>query len=89
MAEPLRLHQGLSRAQACAAPPSYWERVGIAQASQRLDEYPHQFSGGQRQRIMIAMALACGPDLLVADEPTTALDVDAGQQRIWIAGRSW
>ena len=81
VAEPLRLHLGLSRAQARARATELLERVGIAQAAQRLDEYPHQFSGGQRQRIMIAMALACGPDLLVADEPTTALDVTV-QQRI-------
>ncbi|CUA90332.1 ABC transporter ATP-binding protein [Comamonas thiooxydans] len=81
VAEPLRLHLGMSRAQARARATELLDRVGIAQAAQRLDEYPHQFSGGQRQRIMIAMALACGPDLLVADEPTTALDVTV-QQRI-------
>lgn len=81
VAEPLRLHLGLSRAQALARATELLERVGIAQAAQRLHDYPHQFSGGQRQRIMIAMALACGPDLLVADEPTTALDVTV-QQRI-------
>ncbi|MEX8191941.1 ABC transporter ATP-binding protein [Comamonas guangdongensis] len=81
VAEPLRLHLGLSRGQARARATELLERVGIAQAAQRLNDYPHQFSGGQRQRIMIAMALACGPDLLVADEPTTALDVTV-QQRI-------
>ncbi|MDR0213669.1 MAG: ABC transporter ATP-binding protein [Comamonas sp.] len=81
VAEPLRLHLGMSRAQARARATELLERVGIAQAAQRLHDYPHQFSGGQRQRIMIAMALACGPDLLVADEPTTALDVTV-QQRI-------
>ncbi len=75
VAEPLRLHRGASKAAARKEAIDLLERVGIHQAAKRFDAYPHQFSGGQRQRVTIAMALACGPDLLIADEPTTALDV--------------
>ena len=75
VAEPLRLHRGLAKAEARQRAIALLDRVGIPNAAKRFDAYPHQFSGGQRQRVTIAMALACEPDLLIADEPTTALDV--------------
>ncbi len=75
IAEPLRLHLGLSRQDAMARARHWLDRVRIPEAARRLRQYPHELSGGMRQRVMIAMAMACGPELLIADEPTTALDV--------------
>ena len=73
--EALRTHLGMNKAEAIEEAASLLQRVGIADAHRALRNYPHQFSGGMRQRVMIAMAIACRPKLLIADEPTTALDV--------------
>jgi peptide/nickel transport system ATP-binding protein len=75
VAEAVRLHQGKSRKQALEVAIDMFRLVGIPSPTERVHNYPHQMSGGMRQRVMIAMALACDPDILIADEPTTALDV--------------
>lgn len=82
MTESLELHMGMSTAQARERAVEMLQLVGIPNAADRLDDYPHQFSGGQRQRIMIAMSLSCNPSILIADEPTTALDVTIQAQII-------
>ena len=80
VAEPIRLHRGLSWKEAYARAAELLQRVRIPDAEGRLTDYPHHFSGGMRQRVMIAMALACRPRLIIADEPTTALDVTVQAQ---------
>lgn len=82
--EPLRKHMGMSKQDANARAVELLRLVGIPMAEQRLKDFPHQFSGGMRQRVVIAMALACNPPMLIADEPTTALDVTIQAQIIEI-----
>ena len=85
--EALKLHQGMDDRQARERAEELLTMVGIPEAKTRLDDYPHQFSGGMRQRAMIAMALSCNPKLLIADEPTTALDVTIQAQIIDLVKR--
>ena len=84
--EVLQLHEGLSRAEARARTVELLEAVGIPDPGRRVDAYPHELSGGMRQRVMIAMALACRPEVLLADEPTTALDVTVQAQILELIG---
>jgi oligopeptide transport system ATP-binding protein len=87
MTEVLRAHKGLGEADARRRGIGMLELVGIPEATRRFDMYPHEFSGGMRQRVMIAMALLCQPDLLIADEPTTALDVTVQAQILELLAR--
>ena len=87
IAEAMQVNLGMSRAGALAQAEQLLERVGIPNARERIQDYPHQFSGGMRQRVMIAMAISCQPKLLIADEPTTALDVTIQAQIVELVKR--
>ncbi len=87
VSEPLMLHMGMNRKQAAERVVELLQLVGIPEAAKRIGDYPHQFSGGMRQRVMIAMSLACNPQILVADEPTTALDVTIQAQIVDLVKR--
>ena len=87
VAEPLEIHNGVPRKQAYDRAAEMLEMVGIPSAKDRLNDYPHQFSGGMRQRVMIAMSLICTPQVLIADEPTTALDVTIQAQIVELVKR--
>ncbi len=87
ISEALELHLGMDKKQAKARTIELLEMVGIPSAADRVDNYPHQFSGGMRQRVMIAMGLSCNPQLLIADEPTTALDVTIQAQIVDLVKR--
>jgi oligopeptide transport system ATP-binding protein len=87
IAESLNAHERLTRKQARDRTIELLTMVGIPKPASRLNDYPHQFSGGMRQRVMIAMALACGPELIIADEPTTALDVTIQAQIVELVKR--
>ena len=87
LGEGLRLHRGYTKQQANERAIELLELVGIPNARERIKSYPHEFSGGMRQRVMIAMALACDPDILIADEPTTALDVTIQAQIVELMKR--
>lgn len=87
VAEPFMIHTGASKKEAYDRAVKYLELVGIPNARERLNSYPHEFSGGMRQRVMIAMGLICEPQILIADEPTTALDVTIQAQIVELAKR--
>jgi len=87
VSEPLEAHLGMTHAQANDRVAEMLQMVGIPRAKDRLNDYPHQFSGGMRQRVMIAMALTCSPQVLIADEPTTALDVTIQAQIVELVKR--
>jgi oligopeptide/dipeptide ABC transporter ATP-binding protein len=87
LTESLELHLKLDKEAAVARAVQLPEMVGVAEADRRVNDYPHQFSGGMRQRVMIAMAMSCNPKLLIADEPTTALDVTIQAQVLEVMSR--